>query len=622
MKAAIACGVALAVKFRSKVQDPLRKKAAQLVGKPSAMTSRVLLLLSLAGCAVDPNRTELHLEVVSGADQEGIVFFRLAVPLEVRLVRAGAPVSGASVSFDVASGSGSVEQTVATTNAEGRASAGWWKLGPNVGAQSVLVTTLNAEPLSIGATARMPPPRWTGGPDPGDYMSTMVLEAGDQQIVAAGELVPTPPAVRVRNLLYQPVPHRAVHFEVATGGGSLTLADATTDRADGIARVGSWRLGATPGVQTVVASSAGLPSLTFRVTALAPGPPTLTRTVLLSGLASPSDLAFAPDGTLIFSELGGDLRVLRPGATSATLLHRPADVSASGQSGLMGVAVDPDFARTRHIFVYFSSRVNPTTVDNRIVRFLVNPDWTGVADRQDLLVGISWGNGGAHSGGRLRFGPDGLLYLATGDTRSASVPQDPNALGAKVLRVRKDGTIPPGNPGPPLHPAIVAYGFRNPQGMAFRGGLFTCEDGPGTDDEVTRVVWGGNAGWDPKNPANPNDGAYWGDMGTSMTDMTKFPMAMRPAFRDANSSGMSGCDFLLGGQWRDWNGALAVASLGGRNVRILQLSEDGLSTVGTPQTIFGGMERLRAVVQGPDGALYLATDGRAGGDQIWRVTPQ
>lgn len=452
----------------------------------------------------------------------------------------------------------------------------------------------------------------------------MVVEAGDQQSAAAGALVPTAPAVRVRNAQGQPAAGVAVRFEVASGGGSLTGADVTTG-ADGIARLGSWRLGAAPGLQTVVASSAGLPSLTFRVTALATGAPMLTRTVLLSGLATPWDLAFAPDGTLIFSERGGDLRVLRPGATSATLLHRPADISASGQSGLMGVAVDPDFATTRHLFVYFSARVNPTTVDNRIVRFRVTPDWSGVTDRQDLLVGISWGNGGAHSGGRLRFGPDGLLYLTTGDTRSASVPQDPNALGAKVLRLRKDGTIPPGNAGPPFRPAIFAYGFRNPQGITFRpgtGDVFTCEHGPGTDDEVTRIVSGGNAGWDPKNPANPNDGAYWGYMGTSMTDLTKFPMAMRPAFRDANSGGMSGCDFLVGAQWRDWNGALAVASLGDRNVRILQLSADGLSTVGMPQTIFGGMERLRAVVQGPDGALYLATDGRAGGDQIWRVTAQ
>ncbi|MDP3233700.1 MAG: PQQ-dependent sugar dehydrogenase [Myxococcales bacterium] len=525
----------------------------------------------------------------------------------------GNPVRGLNVDWQVIEGGGSLQgpATIAT-DANGVSKVQGWVLGPAAG-QNLLVGRMPGLPqTTFSATAT------TVG------MASIAVESGQDQTAPVSMNVPVAPAVRVRDAQGQPAAGVAVTFTVASGGGTVTGSPAMTD-GSGLARLGAWRLGPSAGPQTLTASAAGFGEVTFRAAGLATGAPMITRTVLLSGLAVPWDLTFAPDGTLVFTERGGNLRVLRPGATTSTVLHRPADVSASGQSGMMGVALDPDFATTRLLFAYFSARVNSTTVDNRIVRFRVNDAWDGVTDRQDLLVGISWGNGGAHSGGRLRFGPDGFLYLTTGDTRSATVPQDPNAMGSKVLRIRKDGTIPAGNMAAPFRPAIWAFGFRNPQGLTFRPGSgdpFLCEHGPGTDDEVTRLTAGGNGGWDPKNPNNPNDPTYWGYMGTSMTDTTRFPMALRPAFRDGNSGGMSGCDFLVGAQWRDWAGAIAVASLGDRNVRVMQLTADGSAVMGQVTTLFAGMDRIRAVVQGPDGALYLATDGRQGGDQLWRVTAQ
>ncbi|MCA2978121.1 MAG: PQQ-dependent sugar dehydrogenase, partial [Myxococcaceae bacterium] len=353
-----------------------------------------------------------------------------------------------------------------------------WVLGPNAG-QNRLVARMPGLPqvtfTATGTAAGMP---------------TIAAEAGDLQTAPVSMNVPVAPAVLLRDAQGQPVAGVSVTFGVMSGGGSVTGNPAVSD-GSGVARLGAWRLGSTPGAQLLAATAAGFGTVTFRATGLATGAPMLDRAVLLSGLAVPWDLTFAPDGTLVFSERGGAIRVLRPGATTSTVLHRPSDVNAAGQSGMMGLALDPDFAATRHLFAYFSARVNPSTVDNRIVRFRVNDGWDGVSDRQDLLVGISWGGGGAHSGGRLRFGPDGLLYLTTGDTRSASVPQDPTALGSKVLRIRKDGTIPAGNMAPPYRAPIWAFGFRNPQGLAFRPGsgeAFLCEHGPGTDDEVTKVV--------------------------------------------------------------------------------------------------------------------------------------
>jgi aldose sugar dehydrogenase len=458
---------------------------------------------------------------------------------------------------------------------------------------------------------------------------TLVIEAGDNQVAPVGTAVPVAPSVQLRNASGQPVQGINITFTVTAGGGSVQGGTVTTDSL-GTAQVTSWQLGPNPGQNTLTASVSGssVPPVTFRATARATGAPTLTRTVVLSGLNLPWDLAFAPDGTLIFTLRGGDIRILRPGETTHRLLHRPADVDAQGQSGMMGVAVDPDFNNNRFLYAYFSVRAG-SAVQNRIVRFRVADDWSGVSDRQDLLTGISWGSGGAHSGGRLRFGPDGNLWLTTGDTRSATVPQDPRALGAKVLRIARDGSIPSGNMGPPFLPAIWAYGFRNPQGLAFRPNTeepFLCEHGPGTDDEVTLLFAAGNGGWDPRNPSNPSDPTYWGYNGTVMTDLTKFPEALKPTWRDTNSGGVSGCDFLVGPQWRDWFGALAVASLGDRNLRILPLSQDGASVSGSVTTLYGGQERIRAVVVGPDGALYLTTDQRRTNnqpdDQIWRITAE
>ncbi len=587
------------------------------LGTAAGLQSVLITATNAVAITVSATATaDVGINVVAfeGDGQEAPRSAAVPVPPATRITDThGNPVSGLVVDWQVVEGGGSVRgPTAVVTDANGVSRVEGWVLGPGAGQNRLVARMPGLPQATFVATATA-----LG-------TASLTVEAGQDQSAPVSMSVPVALAVRLRDAQGQPAVGVAVTFTVASGGGTVTGSPATTD-GSGIARLGSWQLGPSAGPQTVTASAAGFGEVTFRASGLAGGAPMITRTVLLSGLAVPWDLTFAPDGTLVFSERGGAIRVLRPGATTSTVLHRPADVSASGQSGMMGLALDPDFASTRLLYAYFSARVNASTVDNRIVRFRVNEGWDGVTDRRDLLVGISWGNGGAHSGGRLRFGPDGLLYLTTGDTRSATVPQDPNAMGSKVLRIRRDGTIPPGNMAAPYRPAIWAFGFRNPQGLAFRpdaGDPYLCEHGPGTDDEVTRLAAGGNGGWDPRNPGNANDPTYWGYMGTSMTDTTRFPTALRPAFRDGNSGGMSGCDFLVGAQWRDWAGAIAVASLGDRNLRVMQLTADGSAVTGQVTTLFAGMERLRAVVQGPDGALYLATDGRPGGDQLWRVTAQ
>ncbi|MGL4575136.1 MAG: PQQ-dependent sugar dehydrogenase [Burkholderiaceae bacterium] len=369
--------------------------------------------------------------------------------------------------------------------------------------------------------------------------------------------------------------------------------------------------------------------------------PTLSKSVFLTGLQNPWDMAFTPDGVMLYTERGRGLSVRRSDGTKA-LLIRPADMVVEGQGGMQGVAVDPQFATNRTIYLYFSSNAGGRR-DNRVVRYTVDTGYTALASRTDIVTGISYKQAptppeqldgdGAHNGGRIRFGPDGHLYITTGDTHNGYVPQSKTELGGKVLRVDRDGNAIAGNAAPAgFDRRIFAYGFRNPQGITFRPGSgtpYTSEHGPGHSDEVTAVVNGGNAGWDP---ICLNSVAYCGygsnqanGSATPMTDLAKFPNAMRPTYNNGGASvGVAGNAFLSGSQWRLWDGALAVAFMGeanrgGHRIEILRLNTDGslLANTALPQGA-----RIRAVLQGPDGNLYAATDGKGGGDEIWKLTPQ
>lgn len=375
-----------------------------------------------------------------------------------------------------------------------------------------------------------------------------------------------------------------------------------------------------------------------------PGPsptpvaPTLTRTVLMSGLNNPWDMAFLPDNTMFFTERCRGLSVRLPNGTVNLLLGMRGttgyastanDLFCLGQSGMHGVAIDPDFANNRSIYVYSTSDLSTNPRTNRVLRMTVAGDFSSVGARTDIVNDISFkdvANGpGAHSGGRLRFGPDRYLYVTTGDNHSGALPQDPVRLGGKVLRVDRNGAAAPGNNAPAgFDPRIYTYGHRNVQGITFRPGSgqpFSAEHGPNHSDEVTPLVAGGNAGWDPQNRAGlscpDNYCGYAGNATTMpMTDTARFPGAMAPAWTNGGASqGMGPATFLSGVQWRAWDGRLAVSIMGGGRTEILQLNAAGMATGNTNSGLPSA--RMRSLVQGPDGNLYVATDA----GEIWRVVP-
>ena len=366
--------------------------------------------------------------------------------------------------------------------------------------------------------------------------------------------------------------------------------------------------------------------------------PVLAITVVDSGLSSPWDIAVAADGTVFYTEKCAGLSVRRPDGTRSRLFGTAgsalvaSDFFCLAQSGMNGVALDPGFATNRMVYVYLSSNLSTSPRTNRVVRLQLDAGYTTASGRTDIITDIAFkdvanavGGAGAHSGGRIRFGPDGYLYVTTGDNHNPVLPQHPTLLGGKILRVTTSGAAAPGNNAPVGFDArIFTYGHRNVQGIAFRPGTgqpFSAEHGPNHSDEVTPLVAGGNGGWDPQSrPALSCPGGYCGYAGTPatmpMTDVARFPQAIVPSWNNNGvSQGTGPATFLVGAQWRGWNGRLAVGVMAGQRLVILALDNAGIATSAVDAPL--PTARHRALTQGPDGARYVATDA----GEIWRVVP-
>jgi glucose/arabinose dehydrogenase len=342
---------------------------------------------------------------------------------------------------------------------------------------------------------------------------------------------------------------------------------------------------------------------TFPNAGLPPGGiPRLTVTPVVTGLTVPWDVAFIPGGTMLFTERPGRINAFIGG--QVRLLAAPGDVRPGGEGGMMGIAVDPSFASTRRIYTCF----NTTGGDIEVVVWTVNASVTALTRVGTLVDGLPQNASGRHSGCRPRVGPDGWLYVGTGDAATGTNPQDPNSLGGKVLRVhRVTGAAASGNP---FGAKWMTRGHRNVQGIAFRPGtteVFSVEQGTDRDDEVNKLTPGGNYGW------NPVPGY---DESKPMTAPGGIPAVWSSGFPTIATSGAT---FLSGLQWRDWNGALAVAALKGSHLRVLILDAAGTGVI-AQYSVLTAYGRLRSPVLGPDGNLYVTTSNGSN-DQILRVTP-
>ena len=360
--------------------------------------------------------------------------------------------------------------------------------------------------------------------------------------------------------------------------------------------------------------------MTTEPVAAAETAPTITIVELISGLSIPWGIAFAPDGTMLFSERSGVLSSRLTDGTVQGVTAELGDLFVDAEVGLTGIVVDPEFASNRRFYACQSYRLhpppqNPGHLELRVVAWTINASYTEATRVSDPLVeGIPFGN--RNTGCRLRFGPDGYLWVTTGDAGGETNAQDLTSLAGKVLRV--DASTGAAAPGNPFAPSLVySYGHRNPQGLALRPGtrqMWSVEHGPSQDDEINLLVSGANYGWQPA-PNTYDEGV--------MTDLKRFPDAVEARWSSgADTIATSGGIFLEGDDWGIWEGRLAVASLKNKSLRLFEFDADGVllseHVVGELKNAYG---RLRTPMMGPNGALYVSTSAGGGSDKILLVAP-
>jgi glucose/arabinose dehydrogenase len=317
----------------------------------------------------------------------------------------------------------------------------------------------------------------------------------------------------------------------------------------------------------------------------------------VSGLNHPWDLAFTPRGWMFATERSGWIGLrLKPSGRYVRIL-RPTDVFVNGEGGMLGIALSPRFAQTKEVFVCFN-----TANDVRVVRYKFADHPRRLIQRHAIVTGIEANPSGRHSGCRLRFGPDGFLWITTGDAARGTNPQNLHVLNGKVLRVTRTGAPAPGN----FRGRLFAYGFRNPQGITFRpsdGRAFIVEHGPGRDDEITPLFRGGNGGW------NPVGGGLFYNEGVPMTDLS-LPNVIRPVWQSGFPTiAPSGGTFVTNRDWGAWRGRMVIAVLKAEHLRLIDVRR-GVADQG--RIILRGFGRLRNAVEGPFGNLYVPVDADPG----------
>jgi len=357
--------------------------------------------------------------------------------------------------------------------------------------------------------------------------------------------------------------------------------------------------------------------------------PALDVQVLADGLDHPWDVARAPDGTLLLDERGGGLTVVLTDGTVRALDASFDDLFADGETGLMGLTLDPGFAGNRRFYTCQGVQEDGDA-EIQVIAWTVDAGWTRATRVADPLLGGIPVNesSGRHGGCRPRFDPTGQLLVGTGDNAVGSYAQDLGTLGGKVLRIDpQTGEPSAGNPfaddPDPVTRLIWSYGHRNVQGIATQPGtqqVYTVEQGTGRDDEVNRSVAGGNYGYDPDGAPDGPDGDY--DESVPMTDPA-IPGAVPAVWSSGDPTiATSGAAFLDGSQWGGYDGVLLVGVQKDTGVLGLRIDDEGrlLEEFRIPE-LEDSYGRVRSPVQGDDGALYLTTDNGDGADQLLRITP-
>ncbi|MBD2168456.1 PQQ-dependent sugar dehydrogenase [Calothrix membranacea FACHB-236] len=333
---------------------------------------------------------------------------------------------------------------------------------------------------------------------------------------------------------------------------------------------------------------------------------------VVTGLEVPWGIAFLPNQDMLVTERPGRVRLVQ----DSKLIAKPVatiDVTDSGEGGLLGIAAHPNFAENRLFYVYYTADRNGAQV-NRVERWRLSQN--GLTASPDRVIVDNIPVAQFHNGGRIRFGPDRMLYIGTGDAREPQISQDVNSLAGKILRVTPDGQVPPDNPFA-KNPVYIT-GIRNTQGFDWRdtSTLWVTDHGPSGElgrrghDKLSLARAGDNLGWPT---------IYRCESGKGLVTPSI-------VWREALPPG--GAAIYTGNSIPEWKGSLIIATLRSQHLQRVAFNPQSPQQVERYEVYLQGKHgRLREAIMGPDGELYVTTsncDGRGNcpsqQDKILRIT--
>jgi aldose sugar dehydrogenase len=333
---------------------------------------------------------------------------------------------------------------------------------------------------------------------------------------------------------------------------------------------------------------------------------------VVTGLEVPWGIAFLPNQDMLVTERPGRVRLVRNGK----LIPQPVatiNVTESGEDGLLGIATHPNFAKNRFFYIYYTADKNGSQV-NRVERWQLSENGLTASPDQVIVDNIPVAQ--FHNGGRIRFGPDGMLYIGTGDAREPQISQDVSSLAGKILRVTPDGQVPPDNPF--ANNPVYITGIRNTQGFDWldKSTLWVTDHGPSGDlgrrghDELSLAKAGDNLGWPT---------IYRCESKTGMVTPSI-------VWREALPPG--GAVIYTGNSIPEWKGSLIIATLRSQHLQRVVLNPQSPQKIERHEVYLQGQYgRLREAIMGTDGELYVTTsncDGRGNcppqRDKILRIT--
>lgn len=338
-----------------------------------------------------------------------------------------------------------------------------------------------------------------------------------------------------------------------------------------------------------------------------PGPVTIKDSVIVQGLNYPWEILWGPDNFIWMTERSGKISRVNVSTGSVTLLHTITEVVSTGEGGLLGIVLHPNFSANPHVFVAYNYN-NAGNYREKIVRFTYNG--TALVSPVTIIDNILAAS--IHNGCRMIISPDLKLFITTGDAANQSLPQNTSSVNGKVLRLNLDGTIPADNPvtGNPYW----SFGHRNAQGLVFANNIiYSSEHGPSTDDEVNIIEKGRNYGW-PNVPGFCDAGA---EQTFCAANNVKEPIkAWTP------TAAVCGLDYYNNDLIPQWKNSLLMVAL--KNARLYQMKLDGsfTSITETNEYFTSVYGRMRDLCISPAGKVYICTSNGGNNDRIIEIRKQ